>query len=48
VVDTVSSDELIESAQAVLNPHRVEGRLFGDVGSTLVTVSGHQYSGVCI
>jgi cytidine deaminase len=32
-----SDEELIDSAQAVLNPHLVGDRLFGDVASTLVT-----------
>jgi cytidine deaminase len=31
-----------------VRPHRVAGRLFGDVGSTLVTYRGTTYSGVCI
>jgi cytidine deaminase len=39
---------LIASAAAVLNPRTVDGRLFGDVGCALVTVSGACYSGVCI
>lgn len=43
-----SNDELIASAAAVLNPHMVGGRMFGDVGCSLVTVAGHRYSGVCI
>jgi len=43
-----SNDDLIASAQAVLNPRLVAGRLFGDVGSTLVTTGGNRYSGVCI
>jgi cytidine deaminase len=43
-----SNEELIKSAQAVLNPHMVGDRLFGDVGSTLVTDKGNRYSGVCI
>jgi cytidine deaminase len=47
-VVTPSNDELISLAQAVLNPHVVGGRLFGDVGSTLVTDKGNRYSGVCI
>jgi cytidine deaminase len=42
------NEELIKSAQAVLNPHVVGDRLFGDVGSTLVTDKGNRYSGVCI
>jgi cytidine deaminase len=45
---TTSNDELIELAQAVLSPRVVAGRLFGDVGSTLVTDKGNRYSGVCI
>ncbi|WP_405615925.1 hypothetical protein OG292_21835 [Streptomyces sp. NBC_01511] len=43
-----SNDELIASAQAVLNPHQVGDRLFGDVGATLVTEAGSLYSGVCV
>jgi cytidine deaminase len=43
-----SNDELISLAQAVLNPHVVDGRVFGDVALTLVTESGNRYSGVCI
>ncbi|GGT01057.1 cytidine deaminase family protein [Streptomyces chromofuscus] len=42
------NDDLIAAAQAVLNPHRVGDRLFGDVGSTLITDAGNLYSGVCI
>ncbi len=41
-------EELIESAQAVLNPHHVGDRVLGDVGATLVTDRGNRYSGVCI
>ncbi|MGH3867955.1 MAG: cytidine deaminase family protein [Pseudonocardiaceae bacterium] len=44
----MTNDELIASAEAVLNPHRVDGRLFGDVGSALVTDAGNVYTGVCI
>jgi cytidine deaminase len=47
-VKDVSNDELIASAAAVLNPRMVGDRLFGDVGSTLVTAGGHRFSGVCI
>jgi cytidine deaminase len=43
-----SNEELIDSAQAVLNPQVVGDRLFGDVASTLVTDKGNRYSGVCI
>jgi len=43
-----SNDDLITSAAAVLNPHMVGNRQFGNVGCTLVTVAGNSYSGVCI
>ncbi|MGH3866492.1 MAG: cytidine deaminase family protein [Pseudonocardiaceae bacterium] len=45
---TVTNDELIAAAQAVLNPHRVGGQIFGDVGAALVTDVGNIYTGVCI
>ncbi|MFC8074982.1 cytidine deaminase family protein [Streptomyces sp. NPDC057307] len=45
---TPSNSELIDTAQAVLHPHRVGDRLFGDVAATLVTDSGALYSGVCV
>ena len=41
-------ERLIELASGVLNPRRLGDRLFGDVGCSLATVSGHYYSGVCI
>jgi cytidine deaminase len=44
----VSNEELIQSAAAVLNPRVVDGRLFADVGSVLVTDIGSRYAGVCI
>jgi len=47
-VTTTSHGDLIESARGALNPHAVGDRLFGDVASTLLTVRGHRYSGVCI
>lgn len=43
-----SSDELIAQAQSVVHPHRVGDRLFGNVGSALVTATGRVFSGVCI
>ncbi|MET4924225.1 cytidine deaminase [Streptomyces sp. PSRA5] len=43
-----SNNELIDTAQALLHPHRVGDRLFGDVAATLVTESGALYSGVCV
>ena len=47
-MDAIGNDTLIASAEAVLNPHTVDDRRFGDVGSTLVTKAGNHYSGVCI
>ena len=43
-----SHEELIAAAQRVLRPHRVNGRLFGDVAASLMTDRGNLYSGVCI
>ncbi|RMI44633.1 cytidine deaminase family protein [Streptomyces triticirhizae] len=43
-----STDELIDRAAAVLNPHRVGDRLFGDVGAALLTAGGNVYTGVCV
>jgi len=40
--------ELITAAQAVIHPHAVGDRLFGDVGAALVTDRGNRYLGVCI
>jgi cytidine deaminase len=47
-MSTMTNRDLIASAAAVLNPRVVGDRLFGDVGSSLVTASGHRYDGVCI
>jgi cytidine deaminase len=47
-VDSTSNKELINTAQGVLNPHGVGGRLFGDVASVLITATGNRFSGVCI
>jgi cytidine deaminase len=44
----IPNEELIDATQAILKPHTVGGRLFGDVASTLVTDRGTRYSGVCI
>jgi cytidine deaminase len=44
----MTNEELIERALRVVRPQLVGGRLFGDVGSTLVTDRGTTYSGVCI
>ena len=43
-----SHADLIDRASSVLRPHRVEGRLFGDVAAALVTEQGHWFVGVCI
>jgi cytidine deaminase len=48
VVDSTSNRELINTAQGVLNPHTVSGRLFGNVASVLITATGNRFSGVCI
>ena len=54
-VNDISHDELIASAQAVLNPRRINGYRpgsrgwqIGQVAATLVTSHGRRYSGVCI
>lgn len=47
-VSPVSPADLIARAAGVLNPHRVDDRLFGDVGSALVTPAGDIHTGVCI
>ncbi len=44
----MTNRDLIAAAAAVLNPHLVGDRLFGDVASSLVTESGNRYDGVCI
>ena len=43
-----ATDDLIAAAAAVLNPHRVGDRLFGDVAAALDTEDGHRHRGVCI
>jgi cytidine deaminase len=43
-----SNDDLIAAAAAVLHPHHVDGRTFGDVAAALVTEAGNVYVGVCI
>jgi cytidine deaminase len=40
--------DLIAAAEAVLRPHAVGDRLFGDVAAALDTVSGKRHLGVCI
>ena len=47
-MDSASNRELINAAQGVLNPHTVDGRLFGNVASVLITATGNRFSGVCI
>lgn len=44
----MTNEELIDAAAAVLHPHRVDDRLFGDVASALLTDAGNLYVGVCI
>jgi cytidine deaminase len=43
-----SKRDLILAASETLNPHVVGDRLFGDVGSVLMTPSGSLYRGVRI
>jgi cytidine deaminase len=45
---TTGHSDLIAAAEALLRPHRVGDRLFGDVGASLVTAAGNGYGGVCI
>jgi cytidine deaminase len=40
--------DLIEVARAIINPHRVGDRLFGDVAAALETTTGAIHTGVCI
>lgn len=47
-VDANPIADLISSAAATLRPHRVGDRLFGDVAASLLSESGHRFSGVCI
>lgn len=46
--DLDGSDGLIAAAESVLHPRTVGDRLFGNVGSALVTEAGNRYSGVCV
>ncbi|MGH3545227.1 MAG: cytidine deaminase family protein [Mycobacteriales bacterium] len=43
-----SNEDLINAAEAVLNHHHVDDRLFGDVAAALITDAGNVYVGVCI
>lgn len=43
-----TNGELIGAAASVISPKMVGDRLFGDVGSALVTEDGNVYRGVCI
>ena len=47
-VVVVTNDELIDAAAAVLRPHVVGDRLFGNVAACLVTSTGVRHFGVCI
>jgi cytidine deaminase len=40
--------DLVDIAQAKINPHRVGDRLFGDVAAALETTTGAVHTGVCI
>ena len=47
-MDSTSNRELINTAQGMLKPHTVGGRLFGNVASVLITATGNRFLGVCI
>src|SRR5689334_16595231 len=47
-MDDDCAGDLIEAARAVLRPHRVGDRLFGDVAAALVTDTGSRFVGVCL
>lgn len=47
-MDATRNEALIRAAVAVLNPHEVGDRVFGNVGATLETDRGNRFSGVCI
>lgn len=47
-MDIDASHELIHAAAAVLRPHVVEDRLFGNVAAALVTATGRRHVGVCL
>jgi cytidine deaminase len=44
----MTNEELIRQAKSIINPHKVDDRLLGNVGAVLVTNKGNVYSGVCI
>jgi cytidine deaminase len=44
----MTNEELINKAESVLNRHVEGDRLFGDVGSALVSENGNLYLGVCV
>ena len=44
----MQNHDLITSAAERLRPREYDGRLFGDVASSLVTVQGNLYRGVCL
>ena len=46
--EAVSNADLIARAAAVLNPVRVKDRLFGDVGSAVLSEAGEVFTGVAV
>ncbi len=45
----MTNAEIIERAAALLRPHQTDqGRLMGDVGAVVISVSGKVYGGVCV
>lgn len=47
-MNKITNDQLIKKAGSVIATRKVGDRLFGDVGSALVTDKGNIYTGVCI
>lgn len=44
----LSNQELITKAGTLINPKKVDDRLFADVGAALVSSKGNVYVGVCL
>lgn len=47
-MDSLPIQDLIDRAEAVLQPRLVGGRWFGDVAAAIETVEGNVFVGVCI
>ena len=44
----MTNEELIQTAEKVLNPLNKDGRLHGDVGAAVLGKNGKVYTGVCV